>query len=259
MNCVNHVTRSGLNTCSKCGDWLCEECTIESDNRLICKECLAKETAKAVGKTAARAETRTEYRRDDCPHCSPKRSYSRLLILLLSAMPGTAYMYMGLMKRGLFVLCSFFGTVYFTTFMHSPLPGFVMAIIFITSLFDSFNIRARLRAGEYISDDITDITGFLKKYRLPIALLSLFALVGGFFRDISRGFSRFFFDRGYYYSNYFGNFSSIIWFCINMFIVLVLLAIMIAGIVALVRFTLHLLKPRRHVEHHEHIEHGDNQ
>jgi hypothetical protein len=91
--------------------------------------------------------------------------------------PGINYMYEGLIKRGLFVLSGFFLSTYLGAALSEPIFGCIIPIIWIASVFDAFNIRRRLIAGERISDSVDDILGFFKKYKTAI-ILSMAVVLG---------------------------------------------------------------------------------
>lgn len=145
MNCYNHPLRQGVNTCSKCGHWLCDECSVEIDGRIYCRSCLGKHS---------------DERRE-------KRYPNILLLMMFSGLPGANYMYMGLIKRGLFVLTAFFLSIYLTAEFFGY-AAFVIVGIVITSFFDGLRIRRKFIAGEPVSDDVNDIKAFFSANKLPI-------------------------------------------------------------------------------------------
>jgi len=184
MNCRNHPTRAAVNTCSQCGDWLCEDCTADVGGRVYCASCLQKYWAHDHGAPAAAAP-------GEAPYCSAPARHPKFvsfgLLFFFSLMPpGVNYMYEGLIKRGLFMLSSFFLTSYLSAALHEPLFGLVIPIMWITCAFDAFRIRRRLIAGEEVPDSVDDILGFLRKYKAAVILffvivlgLHLLGFVGG--------------------------------------------------------------------------------
>ncbi len=189
MNCVNHKDRIGINMCSECGSWLCSQCSIEIDGHILCKRCISRLTTsiKPISASAPPPPPPMPSRapapppRIDIPiHASApvsgggrRNRPNRFLLLIFSALPGANYMYLGLMKRGLFVLSSFFLSFYLMTSLEaysyygSGIPVFaaVAGIIAIASFFDGFNIRRKMVEGENVPDDISNIVGFLNKYK----------------------------------------------------------------------------------------------
>jgi len=111
MTCRNHPTRAAANTCGQCGDWLCEECTADVGGRIYCAACLQKywahEPEESVPEPAPYYPSRSE---------RPRNVSFGLLFLFSFLPPGINYMYEGLIKRGLFILSSFF-CVSIVTFM----------------------------------------------------------------------------------------------------------------------------------------------
>ena len=187
MNCRNHPTRAAVNTCSQCGDWLCEECTADVGGRIYCASCLQKYWA--YDQPAAPKSPPPAYHPVYAEH--PKRvSFGLLLFFTICMPPGVNYMFEGLIKRGLFILSSFFLSIYFASVMNEPIFGFITAIMWITCAFDAFNIRRRLNAGEKVPDSVDDLLGFIKKYKTAIIIvfmaiigLHFVGLVGGTIRS----------------------------------------------------------------------------
>lgn len=94
-------------------------------------------------------------------------------------------MYMGLIKRGLAAMASFFIAIYVGIIMVSLIGWLsiffwlILPLLYFTVTFDGFQIRHRLNAGEAVGDDIDGAVNFLKKNRLTITtiLLSFAALI----------------------------------------------------------------------------------
>jgi len=173
MQCVNHPTREGVNTCCECGAWLCDECTIEAGGRLFCKKCLQR----AIGGSPATRE-------DDAPRataCHAKHHVNILLLLIFSALPGANYMYEGLIKRGLFAMTSFFVLVSVTSVLHMPLLGVLICILWFTSFFDGIHIRRKINSGVCVDDSVEDIISFVKRNKTGIIIFAAVFLVLGFF------------------------------------------------------------------------------
>jgi len=88
--------------------------------------------------------------------------------------PGANYMYMGLIKRGLAVMCGFFLIVHLTASANSLTLLFALCIpiLWLTSLFDGFHTRGRINRGEHVQDDVGDILGGLFKNK-AVALVAI--------------------------------------------------------------------------------------
>ena len=184
MNCRNHPTRAAVNTCSQCGDWLCDECTADVGGRIYCASCLQKYWARDHAAPAAAPPGEAT---SGAAHAGRPKFVSFGLLLFFSLMPpGINYMYEGLIKRGLFMLSSFFLSSYLATALNEPLFGLIIPIMWVTCAFDAFHIRRRMIAGEDVPDSVDDILGFLHKYKAAIILffvivlgLHLLSFVGG--------------------------------------------------------------------------------
>jgi len=178
MQCRNHPDQNGVNTCNQCGSWLCEGCTFERGGRIFCPSCAAQQ-AVSLETTSATPPPR---------RVVSGRYISWGLLFLFSVvipLPGLNYMYMGLIKRGLAAMASFFIAIYVGIIMVSLIGWLsiffwlILPLLYFTVTFDGFQIRHRLNAGEAVGDDIDGAVNFLKKNRLTITtiLLSFAALI----------------------------------------------------------------------------------
>jgi len=148
----------------------------------MCRNCLGKLAAPAPG---------TPY------HAAPvpgrrKVSWGLLFFFSLFFPPGVNYLFMGLIKRGLAALVGFFLMIYFIGVSSMPLTllfGLAMPIYVLTCIFDGFNIRRRINAGEPVADNIDEVVNFLRRNKyvgwILLAIVGLSVLgsvVGIFFR-----------------------------------------------------------------------------
>lgn len=176
MVCVNHSRENGVNTCSICGEWLCESCSVDIDGRIFCKTCIAKKVSGRAADAVAVVESP-----------KPRRYYSGFLLFLCSCvMPGVNYMYLGLIKRGLFFLSAFFSIVFAMSVTGMGELGILIPILWVTSFFDGFEKKRRLNSGAYVPDSVDDILSWLKKYRTPVIVAGVFFLVMGVTNSIGR-------------------------------------------------------------------------
>jgi len=98
--------------------------------------------------------------------------------------PGANYMFMGLIKRGLTAMCGFFLLIFMITaaftsgsWMIGLMLSLMMPVYILTCIFDGFNIRRRLNAGEFISDDMSGvIQSILQNRTLTIIILALIVI-----------------------------------------------------------------------------------
>ncbi len=184
--CRNHPERVAANTCHQCGDWLCEECTVEINGRIFCRKCLAQ-----LAGTPAPSSPPPGYSAPSSypPHVHfrtppyKSRRVSGGILALLTfflPIPGVNYMYEGLIKRGLAAMGGFFFLIYgFAVFSFWPFElifGMSLPIYWLTCFFDSLRIRRQLNAGETVSDDINDMIAFVKTNK-KIILGVVFTLI----------------------------------------------------------------------------------
>ena len=177
MQCRAHGDRVANNTCNQCASWLCEECTIDVQGRLFCRSCLASYISTEPTATATHAKSR--------------HIYWGLLFLFSLFPPGANYMFMGLMKRGLATMCGFFLLIFMITMLSGTsmlLVVFALVIYVLTSIFDGFNIRRRINAGESIIDNLDDMLGGLfrnKLFTFVIFVLLAVVFISGLFSSIA--------------------------------------------------------------------------
>ncbi len=166
MYCVNHSHENGVNTCNKCGSWLCEKCSVEINGRIFCKGCISEKMSGAKIPT------------DDIRPSSKEKNPSFIILLFFSCiLPGLNYMYLGLMKRGLFFLTGFFSIVLLMSITNMGILGIFIPILWITNVFDAFEKRRRIINGIYVEDSIDEIIGWFKKYKtlVVITIIMIFA------------------------------------------------------------------------------------
>jgi hypothetical protein len=93
-------------------------------------------------------------------------------------------MFMGLMKRGLVTMCGFFLLIFMTATSSWPftmLFSLAIPVYVLTCIFDGFNIRRRINAGEVIYDNVGDILGGIfrnKTVTLVVLGILMLAFVG---------------------------------------------------------------------------------
>ena len=161
MQCRIHPENAGVNTCSQCGEWLCDACTVNLQGRVFCRKCLAKLTEGAEGAYGPVKDAEPVFTYAE----KPRHIFGGLLFLF-SFIPGVNYMYLGLIKRGLAVMVGFFLLIYFITVSPFPLLlllVFSIPVYYLTSLFHSFGLRRRINAGEAVGDSIDDVVNFLRR------------------------------------------------------------------------------------------------
>lgn len=215
MSCYYHENNDAEYTCCSCGKLICEDCAIEIDGRMFCKACVVD-----IVKGKKHANNRNSYNKkldmpsgyqdyEMRPTMPPHRHsrsgfkyYSGFLTCMFSFLPGAGYMFLGLIKRGLFFLAAFFLSCYLVGIFDSSIAGFTLVIILIVSFFDTLRVRRLLNSGVYVEDGFDDILGFVKKYFALISVVFLF--------DILRTVFRTFFGWGGYGSTFYNSIFGII-------------------------------------------------
>ena len=156
MQCKNHPTAKGVDTCNQCGSWLCERCSFERDGRIFCPGCAADNGAESS-------------RHAHSPGSAKYISWGLLFLFsVVIPLPGLNYMYMGLIKRGLMAMSVFFGLIFMVTQLSGGLGrifAFAIPILILTCIFDGFNLRGRINFGEEVNDTVDDIINSIRNNR----------------------------------------------------------------------------------------------
>ena len=179
MQCRTHPAVTAVNTCNTCGEWLCTECTLNINGRNYCRACLVNF---AASEGAAPPPPRYFV-----PPPRPVKCPSGFLTFVFSFFPGANYMYLGLMKRGLAAMCGFFLLIYMLTLVSGSvfggpltvLLGLALPVCYLSYMFDGFNVRRRMMAGEVVPDGIEDVLAFLQRNKKPLLTLLILCLALG--------------------------------------------------------------------------------
>ena len=195
MQCRNHPTIAGINTCNHCGSWLCENCTFERGGRIFCPSCAAQQ---ATEHGPAPSD-------DSVARRTPRRyiSWGVLFFFSICFPPGVNYMYMGLIKRGLAAMVAFFAVIYMTAIFSGsgfgPLGamfGLAIPVLILAVAFDSFQIRLRINAGEPVNDDIEAVLAFVSRNRrtllVIVAIIIALSVIGPYMAWFPRFMGRIF-------------------------------------------------------------------
>ena len=186
MQCKNHPEENGVNTCNQCGCWVCDKCGFERVGRIFCPHCAAQPNVSGAGAFVGPESSGMAALRPEA-YSSPKYTGKYIswgLLFLFSViipLPGLNYMYMGLIKRGLVAMGTFFGIIYLMSQIGGGLTvlfAFSIPVLILACIFDGFRIRTRINAGEVITDNIDDVTSFIRRNRIVIVgfLLILIAI-----------------------------------------------------------------------------------
>lgn len=132
MNCKYHSNINSNNTCNVCGEWICENCVLEVDNKIYCKDCL-KERYKQENNKNNIATLNNNFKDKNVE----SNSY---LLYLINIIPGCLPLYLGY-KRGLNYLILFF------LFLSLNLEACAI-VTFIYSFFQGLNIKRKLENSQ---------------------------------------------------------------------------------------------------------------
>ncbi|MDR0958705.1 MAG: hypothetical protein LBM16_05790 [Clostridiales bacterium] len=117
-------------------------------------------------------------------HPHKRKRFSGFLLFCMSVLPGIGYMYLGLIKRGLFFLSVFFGGIYAAGQFGMDFLVPCLAIMYFAVLFDSFKKRAKLENGEFVPDNIDEIKEFFYRHKTIIICASVVVLAMWFINNI---------------------------------------------------------------------------
>lgn len=176
MDCFKHKGTVATSTCNVCGNWLCSDCAIEKNGRIFCGDCLGIKPSPSMHEHCHHEHIHHHHPRK---HLAGARHTNGFLFFIFSfILPGINFMYLGMMKRGLFFLSTFFFTIYLTASFNLLFFPLAIPIIYITSFFDGFATRRRLENGEHVEDSINDIKMFVNKYKVHmiIAFVAIVAI-----------------------------------------------------------------------------------
>ena len=179
MQCRNHPEEKGVNTCNQCGSWLCDKCSFERGGRIFCPSCAAQQA------TGGGTHHSAEYSHITPEHVSKSTSWGVLFLFsVVIPLPGLNYMYLGLIKRGLVAMSAFFATIYLATQFGGgglwPLGMvfvFAIPVLWLSCTFDGFRIRARINAGETVTDNVDEIVAFVRRNGKVLVVLLLLLLL----------------------------------------------------------------------------------
>ena len=166
MNCKTHPGQKATETCSHCGNWLCDDCVVNTQGKIFCRPCLAVLAQGAPEERAAHSSVPP-----------PAAHGGRImwgLLFLFSFLPGANYMYMGLLKRGLATMSCFFLLIFMVSSTNMPLQLmviFAIPVVVIASFFDGFNLRRRINAGEEVRDEIGDVLNSILQNKFLCTLI----------------------------------------------------------------------------------------
>lgn len=147
MNCFKHHDRAAEYTCEACKEPLCRECKLSLGEHIYCRDCV---------KSLLREETFEMQR--ELPQNVNNKAYrsgkSRFWTFLLSCIPGAGYMYLGLMKRGLQAMVTFFGAVFVSDLISmGSIMALILPVLMFYTIFDTQQLVRKINAGEKVKDE----------------------------------------------------------------------------------------------------------
>ncbi|MGQ9617434.1 MAG: LiaI-LiaF-like domain-containing protein [Candidatus Aminicenantia bacterium] len=128
MSCYYHPEKEEVNNCSQCKKPLCEECSIDTDGKILCKECVKDELKKVYVK---------------------KKSPS--LAAVLAICPGLGAIYNGQILKAITFILIFGALVSLenhTSGMEEPIFGLLTAGFWVYMLIDSYNSARLINLGK---------------------------------------------------------------------------------------------------------------
>ncbi len=127
MGCYYHPERESKNFCSKCNKPLCEECSIETNGKVFCKECVAEEVKRIKVK---------------------RKSPS--LAAILSIVPGLGAIYNGQILKGIsfiLIFASLVGLEDYARNFENIIFGLMIAGFYLYMIIDSYNSARAINLG----------------------------------------------------------------------------------------------------------------
>ena len=145
-------------TCVKCQSVVPSVRAVEIDGTVFCKTCLM--------------QFAHQKKAPDKPH-----RVNIVLLFFMSCLPGANYMYMGLMKYGLFMMSLFFGSIYLINAFGHYYFSVALPILIFYSFFDGLSKRRAINAGVPVADELPDILGNLYKHRSTVLVLGILLFI----------------------------------------------------------------------------------
>ncbi|OGO78635.1 MAG: hypothetical protein A2Y23_10185 [Clostridiales bacterium GWB2_37_7] len=174
MKCKNHRDEEARFICDKCKMPICEQCSTELRGNKVCINCVdhavyaERDRAKKIG------------------------FWNKFIFFIFACIPGAAHMQMGLFKRGMQLMLTFFGAIVLISYanVESFIPLAIIPTWFF-SFFDAYNSRKKQLVGEVVEDIEAYNYEFIVSNKKTLGLvLVLFGFIG-FLNAIDSTFSLF--------------------------------------------------------------------
>lgn len=162
MKCKNHREEEAKYICDKCKMPICEACATDVRGSKVCINCI---------------DHSLYAERDRVQRIS---LWNKLVFFMFACIPGAAHMSMGLFKRGMQLMLTFFGSIVLIS--YASLESFILIAVipaWFFSFFDAYNARRKMLAGERVEDNEAYNYEFIIKNKklLGFALL-VFGAIG---------------------------------------------------------------------------------
>ena len=171
MHCYIHENEFSVSVCAACARHICADCSVNIGSSYYCKTCVVEMTDSDAKQQFSSCHNRpvVDY--------SGRYRKSAFLTFLFSALPGLNYMYLGLMKRGLFFMTLFFVLVALIRETGANIISLSLFMLMCFCLFDGFRIRRNLNDGFDVPDTIEDVAAFVKRNKKITILLVIATVV----------------------------------------------------------------------------------
>lgn len=148
MECYYHKNKEATFRCVECGKPICNECSNSLNGKHMCSECYSYEIQKMKH---SKVNLDKEHSSDTC---SEVHRINRFFVFILSLLPGTAQMYLGLMNRGVQLLGCFILSMILSIDLEVFIFIAATIIIWFYSFFDAHHKKNKLLNGIEVEDDI---------------------------------------------------------------------------------------------------------
>jgi len=146
VRCSVHIDREAVNTCSLCGDSLCQECLVQLVDKSYCRKCLQQKISEPVNPVILSAA-------EEVSLVEAGEKKSRLWAFVFSLVPGVGYLYLGLMNRGLQTMVLFFGAIFVASFIgFGEIMALIVPVVMFYSIFDTQQLVKSINAGDRPED-----------------------------------------------------------------------------------------------------------
>ena len=192
MNCSKHYDRVAINRCNECGEYMCDECSVSINSVPYCKDCVAKMAAHSSESGARHAQRMSHQSgRGPAPRTVKRGGgMNSFFLFCLSCVPGLNYMYLGLMKRGMFFMTLFFMITFVAVSLDAPMFMMLLFIEFCYSFFDGFRLLGFMRDGYAVDDNVNDIMEIYTSQKRPIIVFSVVAVALSLMHRLGRVLTR---------------------------------------------------------------------